>query len=369
MEFSLVSIGVGIRAFDLVQAIASVLTGSVSESTNPVLDVGLLALVLLESLGLGLWLITRRSVLPFAWPYVADFLLSLASLGSTALYTTAEQRLAVWTMWSFPVTLSTGVILGGACLRWRSVLFLSGTLMAVYLAVTALPLIGDRSDAATAFANSVAYPGFATVAFLFTRFVRRLAKTADDAQMRVAELESERSRAIVHDLLPYLKLDHFAAPDERPRPDIIDQRRAKYEQMRSYVDGNAGPTNFEALVRRVVGIHRVLSARIMIDIDEPIELPEEVAERLERALDTALANVEQHAMGAHVVVSASSDSSNVTVRVLDDGPGFSAPLYRPGFGMTEILGRHLATVRGRASVNSIPGRGTVVEIVVARQDR
>ncbi|WP_432928228.1 sensor histidine kinase [Microbispora sp. CA-135349] len=366
MEFSLVTIGVGIRAFDLIQSLISVLTGSIGESTSPLLDGGLLTLVSLESLGLGLWLIKRRSVLPFAWPYVVDFLLSLAALASAALYIAPQQRLMVWTMWAFPVTLSTAVIVGGVCRRWRSVLISSGALAATYLAVTALPLTGNRSDLATALANSVAYPGFATVAFFFTRFVRRLAKSADDARLRIAELESERSRAIVHDLLPYLKLDDPATADERARPDIAGQRRAKYEQMRSYVDGNLGPTNIEALVRRVVGIHQVLSARIAMDIGEPVELPEDVAERLERALDTALANVEQHAMGAHVVVSAATDPHRLTVRVLDDGPGFSAPLHRPGFGMTEILGRHLAAVGGRASVHSIPGRGTAVEIVVPR---
>jgi hypothetical protein len=369
VEFGLARIGLGIRAFDLTQAAISSLTGSLGKSINPGLDLGMLGLISLESLLLGVWLARRRSVIPFAWPYAVDLLLSATALGSAAFFTTADDRISVWTMWPYPVTLSTVVILGGACVRWWSVLILSGTLAGAYLAVVAFPLAGNSSGVATALANSVAYPGFAMVAFLFCNFVRRLATTADDAQTRIVELENERSRAIVHELLPYLKLDDFATADEKVQARIADQRQAKYEQMRSYVDGVGGPSDLEELVRHGVGLHRALSPRIIMDVDGYVELLREVAERLERALDTALANVEQHAMGANVVVSVSSAPRTVTVRVLDNGPGFSASLHRPGFGIAEILGRQLAEIGGSATVNSIPGRGTVVEIVVPREER
>ena len=86
--------------------------------------------------------------------------------------------------------------------------------------------------------------------------------------------------------------------------------------------------------------------------------------QLERALDTSLANVEQHAPGANVVLSVRPEPGHVAATVRDDGPGFDAASIRPGFGIGEILGRQLAGVGGTGTVESSPGAGTVVRIMV-----
>src|SRR5262245_38228333 len=96
-----------IRAFDLSQALVSSMTGSLDRSSNPRLDVTLLSLMIVESYVLGRWLIKKRSIQPLQWPLVGDYLFSLAILVLTPLFTTPEGRLAVWTMWPYPVTLST----------------------------------------------------------------------------------------------------------------------------------------------------------------------------------------------------------------------------------------------------------------------
>ena len=59
------------------------------------------------------------------------------------------------------------------------------------------------------------------------------------------------------------------------------------------------------------------------------------------ALDTALANAEQHARTrTWCSVRSGTDLRSVTVR--DDGPAFDAASGPPGFGISEILGRQLA---------------------------
>jgi hypothetical protein len=63
---------------------------------------------------------------------------------------------------------------------------------------------------------------------------------ADDARMGIAELEKDRSRALIHDLLVYLRLDRFAQEDNHTRAVMIARAQAKHEQMRSYVDGTGG---------------------------------------------------------------------------------------------------------------------------------
>lgn len=98
----------------------------------------------------------------------------------------------------------------------------------------------------------------------------------------------------------------------------------------------ARPRSLEALLRKIVGGNHVLNPRIVMEADDLV-MTEEICERLERAVDTALVNVEQHAVGASVVVAASADSRHITVTVLASGPGFSSPLHFSGFGIREIL--------------------------------
>ena len=364
VEWSVVFGVSSLRAFDLVQGVFAIATGSFAASTNPRLDVTLFAFVVVESLLLGAWLARRRSVQPSAWPIVADLALALVTVGLVPAYISPVQRPGAWTMWPYPVTLSTVVLLGASLSRLRYVLASSCALALIYVAVTALPLTGDNSGRSTAVVNSLAYPGFAVLAFLFTRFVRRLATIADEARARVAELEREQGKARIHELLRYLRLDRFAESDEEMRLIMIADAQAKYEEMRSYVYGTDNLGDLDAHMRKALKLHPNLRVRTVVNIDSGAELAEEVLEQLQRALDTALSNAEQHAGGAEVVVSARSEDGQLVVTVRDDGPGFDLASTPRGFGIGEILGRQLEAVGGHGVVDSAPGRGTEVRIIV-----
>jgi signal transduction histidine kinase len=104
--------------------------------------------------------------------------------------------------------------------------------------------------------------------------------------------------------------------------------------------------------------------RSQVEVGPEIELTAETLDHLERALDTALANAEQHAPGANVVLSVRSGTDLLTVTIRDDGPGFDPASTPPGFGISDILGRQLADVGGTGEVESCPGAGTVVRITV-----
>ena len=267
-------------------------------------------------------------------------------------------------MWPYPVTLSTVVLLGASFVRWRYVLASSCALALLYVTVMALPLTGDSTGRSTAVVNSLAYPGFAVLAFLFTRFVRRLATIADEARARVAQLEREQGKARVHELLSYLRLDRFAESDEEMRLIMVADAQAKYEEMRSYVYGTDDLGDLDAHMRKALKLHPRLRVRTVVNVDSGAELAEEVLEQLQRALDTALSNAEQHAAGAEVVVSARSEGGQLIVTVRDDGPGFDLASTPRGFGIGEILGRQLEVVGGHGIVDSAPGRGTEVRIIV-----
>jgi signal transduction histidine kinase len=364
VELALVWAFLGIRAFVLIQAAVAVAAGSLSRSANRPLDAALLSLVAVESLLLGRWLVRRRSVLPFRRPVAADIALSVSVLALVPAYIPVAGRIDSWTIWAYPVTLSTTLLVGAALASLAQVLAVSGVLAATYAAVVALPLFRDVTLRMTAGVNALAFLGFALVAFLVSRFVRDLASAGDAARKRVAELEQDRSRALVHDLLVYLRLDLFAEADEQTRGLMIAQAQAKHQQMRSYVDGTRGARNLEERVAAVLELHPGLAVRTRVEAGRDVWLAEDILEQLERAVDTVLANVEQHAPGASVVLSVRSEAGHVAVTVRDDGPGFDAASMRQGFGIGEVLGRQLAGVGGTGVVESSPGAGTVVRITV-----
>jgi signal transduction histidine kinase len=352
-----------LRAFDLIQGSFAMATGSLAASTDPRLELAIFLVLVAESVLLAIWLAKRRSVHPFAWPIVADLGLALVIIGLVPAYVS---RSGVWTAWPWPVpvTLSTVVLLGASFDRWGYVLASSCTLALVYGTVMMLPLSGDNLGRSNAVVNSFAYPGFAGLAFLFVGFVRRLAAVADEARARVAELEREQGKARIHELLGYLRLDRFAEASEEMRLIMISDAQAKYEEMSSYVYGTEDLGDLGAHLRKALKLHPNLPVRTVVNVDSSAELAEEVLEQLQRALDTALSNAEQHAAGAEVVVSARSEGGRLVVTVRDDGPGFDLASTPRGFGIGEILGRQLEVIGGRGLVVSAPGRGTEVRIIV-----
>ena len=367
VEFTLMWAFLGLRAFDLAQAGIALASGSLGKSINPALDAGLLAVVGVESLLMGLWLFRRRSLRPYGWPAAADFGLALLVVASAPAYISPLARLDVWTMWAYPITLSSAVLAGATIISLGRVVAVSGAIALTYLAVVAFPLANDTSGRATALVNAFAYPGFALLIFFVARFVRNLASAADSARKRVAELEKDRSRALVHDLLVYLRIDRFAEADDRTRAAMVTQAQAKYEQMRRYVDGEHSEGELKACLDDVLQLHPRLSIN-NFHVERGVELADEVREQLERALDTALSNVEQHAQGADVAMSTRSDPHYVTVTVSDSGPGFDETTTQNGFGISEVLGRHLKEIGGWGTVRSRLGQGTEVHITVPRKE-
>jgi signal transduction histidine kinase len=369
VELALVWAFVGIRAFDLAQAAVALAAGSLRKSSDPSLDIGLVIAVTAESILLGRWLLRRGSMLPFAWPIAADFGLSVLIVASAPAYIPALGRLDTWTMWAYPVTLSTTLLLAAVLDRLSQVLAATGVLAIIYVAVVALPLAGDVSSRATAIVNAFAFPGFGTVAFFISRLVRNLASAADTARSRVAELEQQHSRAVVHDLLTYLRLDRFAEADDRTRAMMIAQAQAKHDQMRSYVNGTGGTRDLWEHMNAILRLHPSLRIGPVIPVESDVLLPDDAVEQLGHALDTALANVEQHAPGSSVTVAVQVEVDRVAVTVQDDGPGFDQASRLSGFGIREVLGRHLDEVGGKGEVHSVPGSGTRVRIVVPREQQ
>ena len=177
--------------------------------------------------------------------------------------------------------------------RLSQVLAATGVLAIIYVAVVALPLAGDVSSRATAIVNAFAFPGFGTVAFFISRLVRNLASAADTARSRVAELEQQHSRAVVHDLLIYLRLDRFAEADHRTRAMMIAQAQAKHDQMRFYVNGTGGTRDLWEHMNAILRLHPSLRIGPVIPVESDVLLPDDAVEQLSTGIIITAADTQR----------------------------------------------------------------------------
>ena len=82
----------------------------------------------------------------------------------------------------------------------------------------------------------------------------------------------------------------------------------------------------------------------------------------------ALANVVKHAAAQRAWVNIESSGDAVSLEIRDDGTGFDAQLDRPGHYGLESMRTRAAEAGASLTILSVPGRGTVVRVVMADQD-
>ncbi len=104
----------------------------------------------------------------------------------------------------------------------------------------------------------------------------------------------------------------------------------------------------------------------------PVELPPHVEVALYRIAQEALQNVEKHAGASSVRLSLAAGTDGVRLAVHDNGRGFGErpddDAGRRAYGMTGIRER-AELIGARLRVDSIPGRGTTIEVVVPAEGR
>jgi signal transduction histidine kinase len=93
-----------------------------------------------------------------------------------------------------------------------------------------------------------------------------------------------------------------------------------------------------------------------------------VAEELYRIAQEALNNVLKHAHAHHVTLQITCEEANCCLEISDDGEGFdtAAMLQHDGWGLRGMQER-ARRVGAELSVNSVPGQGTTVRVLVKQQ--
>ncbi len=120
----------------------------------------------------------------------------------------------------------------------------------------------------------------------------------------------------------------------------------------------------EALQQRLDAVEgRVgVTAQLLVGID--LELPAQIEQELYYIALEALNNALKHAQATSVTISIDADKGQIELTVVDNGRGFdSTPKVPGGMGLSTMRERARA-LRGELTINSTPGDGTQVRVIV-----
>ena len=122
----------------------------------------------------------------------------------------------------------------------------------------------------------------------------------------------------------------------------------------------------EALNQRFDQVERRIGIHATCDIDPTIVLSRPVEEELYRLASEALNNALKHAEAGEVGVRLEAKDDQIVLTISDDGRGFDPTGKTGGMGLDNM--RHRAKqLGGKLSIESQPGRGTVVLCVVGEK--
>ncbi|MGC5030242.1 MacS family sensor histidine kinase [Micromonospora sp. DT229] len=209
-------------------------------------------------------------------------------------------------------------------------------------------------------------------------YVARLAVRAEQRLQQAVELEAatrerERLARDIHDsVLQVLAL--VSRRGERLDGEAGELARLAGEQeaaLRALIS-DAGPraTDGPMDLRELLG--RYASASVSLSTPAtPVLLAPPVARELAAATGAALDNVARHG-GGRAWVLVEDEGATVTVSIRDEGPGFppqrlTEAAAQGRLGVAQAIRGRLADLGGTATINSVPGSGTEVELTVPRR--
>ncbi len=119
-----------------------------------------------------------------------------------------------------------------------------------------------------------------------------------------------------------------------------------------------------AIRRHAAAVQGRIGLPVVVEADLDERLPSDVEDVLYRIAQEALHNVVKHARARTVRLTLGPDPGGVRLVVIDDGTGFDAAAVPAGhLGLAGMKARAEA-IGGRLEVDSRPGRGTTIAVVV-----
>jgi len=103
--------------------------------------------------------------------------------------------------------------------------------------------------------------------------------------------------------------------------------------------------------------------RVSVNVENETRLPLNMEQAIYRITQEALANVARHSRANMVEISLVYTTAQITLNITDNGQGFDVTQRPKGVGLRSIRER-AESVNGRIYIESAPGKGTRLEIVI-----
>lgn len=161
---------------------------------------------------------------------------------------------------------------------------------------------------------------------------------------------------------PAERCAHLQVMHEIASEALVDVRQLAHNLHPSVLDDLGLPAALASLARRSGGVVEVVEEG---EDDRP--LPTDVAASLYRVAQEAVGNALRHGGAPRIRVSLVRDGRSVGLVVTDDGSGFDPSSSSAGMGLL-VMRERASLLGGRCSVDSAPGRGTRVEVVVPLEE-
>ncbi|MBL6277598.1 sensor histidine kinase [Micromonospora fiedleri] len=208
--------------------------------------------------------------------------------------------------------------------------------------------------------------------------VARLAVRAEQRLQQAVELEAatrerERLARDIHDsVLQVLALVSRRGEHLDGEAGELARLAGEQEAALRALISDAGPraTDGPVDLRELLG--RYASANVSLSTPATaVPLPPRVAHELAAATGAALDNVARHG-GGRAWVLVEDEDSTVTVSIRDEGPGFAPDrlteaVAQGRLGVAQAIRGRLTDLGGTATISSVPGSGTEVELTVSRR--
>ncbi len=191
--------------------------------------------------------------------------------------------------------------------------------------------------------------------------IRRLQQAQD--QIAAARAREEVARTLHDGVLQTLAVVQRRSTDA----ELASLARTQERELREYLFGvDRAPGDLLTELRHVAtaatGRHG-LDVELTV-VDDPGPMPSPAVTALVGAVGEALTNAAKHGHADRAVVFVDPGDDDVTVSVNDDGAGFDVAQVREGVGLSRSIRGRIDEVGGTVVVDSHPGRGTEVTLVV-----
>ncbi len=212
----------------------------------------------------------------------------------------------------------------------------------------------------------------------------RAVREANTALRRLNDILEEQTRRISHQLhdeagqllaTVYLAIDDLASDLPEPEADrlrtvkglldrIEEQLRRLSHELRPTILDDLGLV--AALEFLAGGVAARNGFKVSVHGERDERFPGPIETVLYRIVQEALNNVSKHAHATAVTIGVERDGRQVSCTVRDDGVGFDPTASRVGADGIGLIGiqERLAPLGGMLTIDSAPGRGTEVSVLI-----